>query len=90
MIIFLLLTYPAVAMATVLPAIKQPTSKPLSSPQRTLPAMQGDKLMKKFKGTGPPVVVVRHTMNKKEHELQERRLAARAKLPELTEWQTDE
>lgn len=77
-------------MAMMLPAIKQPASKLLNSPQRSLPATQGDKVTKKSKGTGPPVVVVRQVMNKKEQELQERRLAARAKLPELTEWQTDE
>jgi len=77
-------------MASMLPAIKQPVGKPFSSPQCSLLATQSDKATKTSKKTGPPVVVLRHTMNKKEQELQERRLAARAKLPELTEWQTDE
>jgi len=40
--------------------------------------------------TGSSAVVLRKMLNKKEQELQERRLAARAKLPQLTEWQTDE
>jgi len=80
----------AVAMATVLPVIKQAASKPLSSPQRSMPATQGDRATKKSKQTGPAAVVVRPMLNKKEQELQERMLAARAKLPELTEWQTDQ
>jgi len=77
-------------MATVLPIIKQPASKPLASNQCNVPATQIVKATKKAKGTDPPVVVVRRMMNKKEQELEERRLAARTKLPELTEWQTDE
>jgi len=79
----------AVRMATMLPAIKQPVSKPLGNPQRSLLVAPSDKATNKTKLTGYPVVVVRHKTNKKEHELQERRLAARAKLPDLTEWQTD-
>jgi len=78
-------------MATVLPVIKQADSKPLvSTHQHSLTAAQGDRATKKCTQTGSPVVVVRQMLNKKEYELQERRLAARAKLPELTEWQTDE
>lgn len=80
----------AVAMATMLPAIKQAASKPFGSPQHSIPATQRDKATKKSKQTGPAAVIVRPMLNKKEHELQERMLAARAKLPELTEWQTDE
>jgi len=76
-------------MATTLPAIKQPASKPLRGiQQHTLP----DKTKNKSKETAAPapVVVVRRVMNKKELDLEQRRLAARAKLPQLTEWQTDE
>jgi len=80
-------------MATMLPVIKQAANKPLvSGPQQlSFPAVQGDKVGQKSKQmAGSPVVVVRRMMNKKEHELQQRMLAARAKLPQLTEWQTDE
>ena len=81
----------AEAMATVLPAIKQAASKPFGSPQHSMnmPAVQVDKATKKSKQAGPAAVVVRPVLNKKERELQQRMLAARAKLPELTEWQTD-
>jgi len=77
----------------MLPVITQAANKPVVSgpQQRAFPAVQGDKAAKKSKQTaGSPVVVVRQMMNRKEHELQQRRLAARAKLPQLTEWQTDE
>jgi len=80
-------------MATMLPVIKQSTNKPLvSSPQRSYPAVQvqDNKATKKSLQTGSTAVVLRKMLNKKEQELQERRLAARAKLPQLTEWQTDE
>jgi len=78
-------------MATMLPAIKSAASKPLvSSPRRSVPETQVNNGTKKSKPTGPATVVVRQMLNKKEQELKERRLAARAKLPELTEWQTDE
>jgi len=73
-------------MATTLPAINQPASKPLGTVLATL----GDKASMKSKRTTPTSVFVRPKLNKKEQELQEQRLAARAKLPDLTEWQTDE
>jgi len=77
---------PAITMATMLPVIK-----PLvSSPGRSCPAVQDNKVTKKSMQTGSSAVVLRKMLNKKEQELQERRLAARAKLPQLTEWQTDE
>jgi len=78
-------------MATVLPIISQPASKPLSSPHCNVPAIQSDKATNKSKQTsGPPVVVAHRVLNKKEQELEQRRMADRAKLPKLTEWQTDE
>ena len=77
-------------MATMLPAIKQAASKPLGNPQHSMPVIQGDKGATTSKRMGPAAVVVRQMLNKKEQELQERMLAARAKLPELNEWQTDE
>ena len=78
-------------MATMLPVIKQAANKPLvSSPQRSYPAVQDNKATKKSMQTGSSAVVLRKMLNRKEQELQERRLAARAKLPQLTEWQTDE
>jgi len=48
------------------------------------------RVVKNGKPTSQPVVVVRQMLNKRDLLLQERRHASRAKLPELSEWQTNQ
>ena len=84
-----------IVMATTLPAINSPTAgKSIHDvPVRGLTMSPTDKVStgRKRSKVGPPkVIVVRQMLNKKELELQRRRLASRDKLEPLTEWQTNE
>lgn len=69
-------------MAATLPLIATQAGK--------LPKSAQYENKKHSKPVSQPVIAIRQMMNRKEVQLQERRLAARAKLPELSEWQTNQ
>lgn len=75
-------------MATILPTL---TSFPDKSSLKVTPTHAvTENAVNKMKPVSQPLVVVRQMLNKKELQLQERRHASRSKLPELSEWQTNQ
>jgi tetratricopeptide (TPR) repeat protein len=98
-------TATVVVMATTLPAINASVSKqPSYGVQHQLdlqlqppPSLPPDKAVlvnvsktQKIQPMGPPKIAVRQLMNRKEQEWEQRMLASRAKLPNLSERQTAE